>query len=57
MEARPFSNQSAGSRGADVTDDDSTVEINLRVLSAILRVEMWRVMIIKKHPNDDTEKR
>jgi hypothetical protein len=52
----PLPNESLGRSGGEVALSHIAVKIKYTPLSLIFSVEVWRRMIVIKHPYDDPEK-
>src|SRR5712692_3301520 len=55
MQDCPLANQPQRRRRLDVAHEHSTAEVKLALLALVLGVKVRRVMLLVKHPNDDSE--
>ena len=55
MQPRPLSNKPQRGLGGDIPDDHAPVQVELAVLALVLGVEVLRIVLPIKHPNDDSE--
>ena len=55
MQRRPVADEPTRLSGADLAGDELSIKVELRVLAAMLGVEMSRLMLAVEHTDDDSE--
>ena len=55
VERRPFDHKPCDTGWQATREDREVVNINQRNVSAVFRVEMWRIVVIEEHLNDDAK--